>query len=191
MWDVFCYRMKGSCPSLPQASGTQLLSHLSPARPSPRGSPRGSRVPCLTAAGPHVFLPSRCQLHLQGGLRGRRLLVQWESAAGPDVLPLPHELPDGTFQSACFCLGRAALPPTSVRRERRREGRAHSRGQARGHWTTLPKFKAWVCHSLRRLNPVEGVLKKLQRRSPGSQRYIHYDYVLKCEKKSFKALQIK
>ena len=44
-----------------------------------------------------VFLPSRCELHLQGGLRGRWLLVQWKSVAGPNVLPLAHKLPKGLY----------------------------------------------------------------------------------------------
>lgn len=102
MWDVFCYRMKGNCPSYTAdsrpGSGSAILSRASQ---SPRVS-RSRAGPCLTGVGPHVLLPSRCELHLQGGLRGRWPLVQRESVAGPDVFPLTQKLPDGTYPLCMF-----------------------------------------------------------------------------------------
>lgn len=102
MWDVFCYRMKGNYPKLHfRFQATQLLSHARPGQPMSKGEV-GSWGLCPTGRGPHVLLPSRCELHLQEGLRGRWLLMQWEPAAGPDVLPLTHKLPDGTYHVCLF-----------------------------------------------------------------------------------------
>lgn len=92
MWDVFCYRMKGHYPI-----------HCRPSARTANQSPRVSRG---DQASPYwawpLSFPSRCELHLQGRLCGRWLLVQWEPAAGPHVLPLAHKLPDSMYP---VCLG--------------------------------------------------------------------------------------
>lgn len=121
MWDVFCYRMKGNGSAPPQSPGPAAAKQSSawPARVL-RGD--GAPGPLPHWVGPRVLLPSRCELHLQGRLRGRRLLVQRESAAGPDVPPLAHGLPGGTYH-VCLPSPQGGVASKQVSGEPLKEGR--------------------------------------------------------------------
>lgn len=83
-----------------------------PGQPVPRSEQGG---PGLTSLGmAPAPLPYRCELHLQGGLCGRRLLVQWEHAAGPHVLVLAHGLPGSTYPVSSVLLQQGGLRVTNA-----------------------------------------------------------------------------